>query len=742
MKTPFANLPAAFGLALLAPFPGGSASLEATLPSDMKFASRLDPAPESNLPLIPFADPRPGSAEATMLEIFSLRDLDVAAKGWALAQRDGLRFRVEVESPRQENPFHERNLWRGDCIYLGYDGLGDSAGPGAAAPAEDDGVAIFGLGARGAEGRLLTSGDWRLVNAVLPGDRLSILRDETAHLTRYEMVLPWSWLHTEPGLSPTIALGATIAHKNCEQRDQTWGKINTAAGKPKSLHLFRIAPPPGPGAALASLHLDLAGPGEEAVISLAARTTVGARCEAELGDRRVTMEIPSQPSAFFGSLRIPGDLVKPGHNQVTIRLTGDFPARQQTFELVNPATVWEKLRERIGRLSNGANHPLVTAHLTATLELAGDAFRRLPWEITRDPARAREFVMAVERITALLPVDRLDFREAVNRGQPWTMLFISEEDRTWQAASLQLPFGWSEKERYPLVVYLHGSGTDNPVQWLTTIFDNSGQDTLFRNQPIDPVAVPSIHRAFVLAPWARGNSMYRGPAQADVLQAIDEVQRNWKIDPDRIYISGFSMGCSGAFEIATRYPDRFAGALLAAGFGEWSATARRDWRDNLRTMPLVVWCGELDSMHDNARQFAAQAQTDGFRIQSRFVPNTPHTYPYDEYNWGVAQLLTAYRTVPQDFTYRCLDRQLPGCRGLTMRLPAHWNEAECPRFRVRIEGATISIESAYTTGLTLDPVPLGLDRLESLTLLWNGQQVYQGPPCEIKIGEGARPPRN
>ena len=56
--------------------------------------------------------------------------------------------------------------------------------------------------------------------------------------------------------------------------------------------------------------------------------------------------------------------------------------------------------------------------------------------------------------------------------------------------------------------------------------------------------------------------------EADVFEAIQAVEKRFKIDERRILLRGFSMGGEGAWHIALHYPDRFAAAEIGAG--TWS----------------------------------------------------------------------------------------------------------------------------------------------------------------------------
>ena len=46
---------------------------------------------------------------------------------------------------------------------------------------------------------------------------------------------------------------------------------------------------------------------------------------------------------------------------------------------------------------------------------------------------------------------------------------------------------------------------------------------------------------------------------------LDEIQRDYRVDPDRVYAMGWSMGGAGSFLMALRFSDRFAAVMPVAG---------------------------------------------------------------------------------------------------------------------------------------------------------------------------------
>jgi dienelactone hydrolase len=74
----------------------------------------------------------------------------------------------------------------------------------------------------------------------------------------------------------------------------------------------------------------------------------------------------------------------------------------------------------------------------------------------------------------------------------------------------------------------------------------------------EEVSVPDVGFV-VLAPYGRGEvAGYDGVAEGDVLRAMEHTQKAYNVDPDRVHLTGLSMGGGGTWHIGLRYADRFA----------------------------------------------------------------------------------------------------------------------------------------------------------------------------------------
>ncbi|QHW31741.1 phospholipase [Paenibacillus rhizovicinus] len=109
--------------------------------------------------------------------------------------------------------------------------------------------------------------------------------------------------------------------------------------------------------------------------------------------------------------------------------------------------------------------------------------------------------------------------------------------------------------KWPLILFLHGRDQrGNDVEQLKI----RGLPRIAEDNP----AFPFI----VLAPQCP--SYYIWPMVFDGITALlDEVIASCPVDPERIFVTGLSMGGYGAWDLAMEYPERFAGVVPVCGSG-------------------------------------------------------------------------------------------------------------------------------------------------------------------------------
>jgi len=148
--------------------------------------------------------------------------------------------------------------------------------------------------------------------------------------------------------------------------------------------------------------------------------------------------------------------------------------------------------------------------------------------------------------------------------------YQSKIDGSNQPYSLYVPADYDLKKAYSLVLCLHGFSGDG---------FGALQDLLGGYRPNDFI---------VAAPFGRGDLGYRSIGEADVLDVLQEIQSLYHIDPDRIYLTGWSMGGFGTWRIGQLYPHYFAGISPFSGWTGFS------FLSNLCNLPVLVVHGDSD----------------------------------------------------------------------------------------------------------------------------------------------------
>ncbi len=156
---------------------------------------------------------------------------------------------------------------------------------------------------------------------------------------------------------------------------------------------------------------------------------------------------------------------------------------------------------------------------------------------------------------------------------------------------MYVPKAYTGAKAFPLIVALHGlGGTED------SFFDNY-------NRQLPPLA--EQHGYIVAAPlgyrvdgsygWGVNNpppDLVRRRvlelSEQDVMQVLERVKRQYKIDESRIYLMGHSMGGIGTWLLAAKYPDIWAALAPFAGAGT-PATLER-----IRHIPEFIVHGDAD----------------------------------------------------------------------------------------------------------------------------------------------------
>jgi predicted peptidase len=197
-----------------------------------------------------------------------------------------------------------------------------------------------------------------------------------------------------------------------------------------------------------------------------------------------------------------------------------------------------------------------------------------------------------------------------------------------------LPDGYeSAPEPWPLIVFLHGSGERGSISKLRKI----GLPKKLKNGG----SVPFV----VVAPVCPINSHW--PTHLEELNILlDDILTKYKVDRQRVYLTGLSMGGNGAWTWGMENPERFAAVAPICGYGI-GILGHYERVVALKTTPVWAFHGAVDqavSIAETARLVKA-LQDAGGNVKFTVYPELTHdswTVTYDNpelYDWFLAQKL-------------------------------------------------------------------------------------------------------
>lgn len=135
-----------------------------------------------------------------------------------------------------------------------------------------------------------------------------------------------------------------------------------------------------------------------------------------------------------------------------------------------------------------------------------------------------------------------------------------------------VPADYDAAKRWPVILFLHGAG-------------ERGTDGLVQTQVgLAPAIRADAKRypAIVIMPQVPPDSMWGGaPARAAML-ALDRTLAEFSADPDRVYLTGLSMGGNGTWSLAFRHPERFAAVAPICG---WVTPFTQRWQGKHDVVP-------------------------------------------------------------------------------------------------------------------------------------------------------------
>ncbi|MFT3902841.1 MAG: prolyl oligopeptidase family serine peptidase [Niabella sp.] len=217
---------------------------------------------------------------------------------------------------------------------------------------------------------------------------------------------------------------------------------------------------------------------------------------------------------------------------------------------------------------------------------------------------------------------------------------FSQFQKFWFAQSKEtlpyrilLPENYNPQQKYPLVLFLHGSGesgNDNELQLVhgarlfldeqnrkqypaIVVFPQNALNSSWSN--MQTVSDEKGERSFYFVPGGTPSTSMRL-----LTSLVDNLFKQYKIRRDQVYVMGLSMGGMGTFEIVNRMPGMFAAAVPICG-GASTATAA-----NLKGTAWWVFHGAKDDvvLPKYSEEMVKAMKRNGVNVKFTLYPDANH----------------------------------------------------------------------------------------------------------------------
>lgn len=331
--------------------------------------------------------------------------------------------------------------------------------------------------------------------------------------------------------------------------------------------------------------------------------------------------------------------------------------------------------------------------------------------------------------------------------------YRSDLNNEIQLYSLYVPKNYTRLQKWPLVVMLHGAWSNHHLA-LRRVLGKSNKPG--ENDAAAKRFMPSLPEVpyLVVSPNGFETMSYEGFAEEDVWRVLEEVQKGFAVDDDRIYMTGLSMGGAGAAKLGFRHPDRFAALAIVCGFYDplvmdpgffqkpifsrrlEDVSSTHPISDNILHVPIKLHHGENDPLvpAEGSKKLHNRLLKIGYRSELELYPDVEHEAWEPAYkNARIFEWFSQFKRVtdPRVIRFKCGDSEGGGAYWL------HIDELkEIRRFgTVKVEAREdgVYIESKNVQQLSITVPESFYPGNQSVPVYINAVEIYRGPAGGIKL---------
>jgi len=207
---------------------------------------------------------------------------------------------------------------------------------------------------------------------------------------------------------------------------------------------------------------------------------------------------------------------------------------------------------------------------------------------------------------------------SVPPGSQHSQMFEKEITKTVSCKYLLfLPADYGKKQQqWPLIMFLHGAGERGDD--LEKV-KKHGPPKIIENQKDFPF--------IVVSPQCPEEDWWTEKVEV-LINLLDDIVSRYKVDKERIYLTGLSMGGYGTWSLAFAYPERFAAIAPICGGGSRMMAMR------LKDIPIWVFHGAKDKAVPlkESEEMVNAIRNRGGNVKFTIYPDAGHDCWTETYN--------------------------------------------------------------------------------------------------------------
>jgi predicted peptidase len=145
-----------------------------------------------------------------------------------------------------------------------------------------------------------------------------------------------------------------------------------------------------------------------------------------------------------------------------------------------------------------------------------------------------------------------------------------------------VPHAYTGEAEFPLILFLHGAG-ERGDDGERQVKQGIGSAIKFKENEKKFPFIVVFPQCSAKGLWQAG-----GPDADRALAILDEVQKTYKVDTKRVYLTGLSLGGYGTWSLAAAQPDRWAAIAPICGGGDPSMA------EKIKDIPCWCFHGDAD----------------------------------------------------------------------------------------------------------------------------------------------------